>query len=104
MNISISTLHRQRLEEIKRGLQNIGCKESQFLKIELLFYEVLDISKTYGNDPNENRLLAALKGVQNDQYEKTKIATKKAHQRELSIRKFVISLRKALSAHQSSHN
>lgn len=99
MTISISTIHRQRLEEIRKGLQNLGCKEGQFLKIELLFFEVLDISKAYGNDLKENTLLAALKGVQNDQYEKTKIATKKANQRELSIRKFVVSLKKVLSAH-----
>jgi hypothetical protein len=104
MTISISTIHRQRLEEIKKGLQHIGCKESQFLKIELLFFELLDISKAYGYDLEENNLLAALKGVQHDQYEKTKIATKKASQRELSIRKFVVSLRKVLSAHQLYHS
>jgi hypothetical protein len=102
MTIAISTIHRQRLEEIKKRLQNIACKESQFLKIELLFFEVLDISKVYGNDLNENSLLAALKDVQNDQYEKTKIATKKANQRELTIRKFVVSLKKILSAHHNN--
>lgn len=98
MNISISPIHRQRIEEIRKGLQILGCKESQFLKIELLFFEALDISKSYGNDINENNLLAALKNVQNDQYEKTKLATRKATQRESSIRKFVVSLRRVLSS------
>lgn len=75
----------------------LGCKESQFLKIELLFFEVLAISRAYGDDPGKNRLLAALKNVQHDQYEKTKVPTKKAGERELSIRRFVIRLRKVLS-------
>jgi ABC-type transport system involved in cytochrome c biogenesis ATPase subunit len=97
MIASISTAHQQRLEEIRKDLQSLGCKESQFLKIELLFFEVLAISRTYGNDLEQNKLLAELKIVQHDQYEKTKVLTKKAGQRELSIRRFVISLRKVLS-------
>ena len=98
MITSISTIHRQRFEEIKKKLQILGCRESEFLKIELLFYEALSISRTYGKDPGQNALLASLKNVQHDQYEKTKIITRKVGQRELSIRRFVISLRKALSA------
>lgn len=93
----ISTVHRQRLEEIRKSLQSIGYKESQFIKIELLFFEVLEISRTYGQDPEKNELLANLKNLQHDQYEKTKAATKKAGQREYSIRRFVVSLRKLLS-------
>ena len=98
MNITISDIHRQRFEEIRKGLQIIGCRECQFVKIELLFFEVLYISKTYGSNLNENSLLAALRNVQNDQYEKTKVATRTANQRETFIRKFVVSLRKVLSA------
>jgi len=63
-----------------------------------LFFEVLEISRTYGQDPEQNTLLAKLKKLQYDQYEKTKAATKKAGQRESSIRRFVVSLRKLLSA------
>jgi len=95
---SISHTHRQRFEEIRKRLQILGYKESQFVKIELLFFEVLSISRTYGEDPEQNSLLAALKNLQHDQYEKTKIATRKAGERESSIRHFVIGLRKILSA------
>jgi hypothetical protein len=94
---SISTTHRQRFEEIRKSLQTLGCKESEFVKIELLFFEALAISRTYGDDPDQNTLLAALKSVQHDQYEKTKAVTRKAGQRELFIRRFVVSLRKVLS-------
>jgi hypothetical protein len=97
MITSISNIHRQRLEEIRKALQVLGCKESQFVKIELLFYEVLSISRTYGDDPGQNSLLAALKNLQHNEYEKTKIATRKAGERESSIRRFVVGLRKVLS-------
>jgi hypothetical protein len=42
-------------------------------------------------------LLAALKNLQYDQYEKTKLATRKATERELAIRRFIVALRKVLS-------
>lgn len=100
MIISISAAHCQRLEEIRKKLQSLGHKEGQFLKIELLFFEVLNISRTYGEDPEQNDLLAALKNLQHDQYEKTKVATRKAGERESSIRRFVVGLRKILSAVQ----
>ena len=93
----ISKVHRVRLAEIRKSLQVLGCKEAQFLKIELLFFEALDISKNYTDDLDDNTLLAALKNVQNDQYQKTKIATRKASERELFIRRFVVGFRKALS-------
>lgn len=97
MQTLLSISHRQRFEQIRKNLQLLGCKESQFVKIELLFFEALAISRNYGDDPQQNALLGALKNVQHEQYEKTKAATRKAGERELSIRRFVVSLRKVLS-------
>src|SRR5215204_7204246 len=97
MTTPISNTHRVRLTEIRKSLQALGWKEAQFLKIELLFFEALDISRTYTENLEENTLLAAIKNIQNDQYQKTKIATRKASKRESSIRRFVVSFRKALS-------
>lgn len=97
MITSLSNTHRQRFEEIRKNLQELGHKESVFIKVELLFYEVLSIAKTYGEDPEQNGLLAELKYLQHDQYEKTKIATRKANERENAIRRFVVGLRKILS-------
>ena len=93
----ISDIHRQRFEEIRKSMQVLGYKESEFVKIELLFFEVLSITKTYGEKPEENDLLAQLKNLQHDQYDKTKIATRKAREREAAIRRFVVALRKILS-------
>lgn len=97
MIFSVSDIHRKRFDEIRKSLQVLGSKESGFVKIELLFFEVLSISRAYGEDPGQNGLLAALKDLQYDQYEKTKIATRKAGERESSIRRFVVGLRKVLS-------
>ena len=97
MITSISNTHKQRFEEIRKALQLLGCKESQFVKIELLFFEALSISRTYGDDLQQNDLLTALKDIQHNQYERTKVVTKKAGERESSIRRFVVSLRKVLS-------
>ena len=97
MTTSISNAHRHRFEEIRKNLQQLGNKESQFVKIELLFFEVVSIVKSYGEDPGQNTLLAGLKNLQNDQYEKTKIATRKASERESAIRRFTVGLRKLLS-------
>ena len=97
MITAISNVHRQRFEEIRKNLQLLGNRESQFVKIELLFFEVLTIAKTYGEDLEQNSLLAGLKDLQNDQYEKTKIATRKASERESAIRRFTVGLRKLLS-------
>jgi len=97
MTTPVSKIHRVRLNEIRKSLQTLGWKEAQLLKIELLFFEALDISRTYTDHLDENSLLAALKNVQNDQYQKTKIATRKASEHESSIRRFVVSFKKALS-------
>ena len=97
MIVTVSHVHRQRLEEIRKSVQELGYKESQFVKVELLFFEALSIAKTYGEDPAQNSLLAALKDLQYDQYEKTKVATRKATERESAIRRFIVALRKALS-------
>src|SRR5690348_16544784 len=94
---SVSDTHRRRFEEIRKSLQELGSKEGQFVKIELLFFEVLTIAKTYGEDAEKNSFLAALKNLRDDQYEKTKIATRKATEREAAIRKFIVGLKKILS-------
>ncbi|MBD0332327.1 MAG: hypothetical protein ICV66_06705 [Chitinophagaceae bacterium] len=93
----ITDLHKQRLKEIRNSLNVIGYKEGSFLQVELLFYEALTISRTYGNDPDQNILLAAFKKLQSEQYEKTKELTRKSSQREKRIRGFIFQFKKILS-------
>lgn len=97
MAVSISHTDHCRFEEIRKSLQELGYKEGNFVKVELLFFEVLSTAKTYGEDPEQNSLIAALKNLQHDQYEKTRLATRKATERESAIRRFVVALRRVLS-------
>lgn len=98
MTLSISIDHRKRFEEIKRRLSLLGNSENNFLQVELLFFEALTISKEYGDDIQTNPLLAALRQLQQIEYEKTKMPTQKINQRVTVIRRFVSAFKKTLSA------
>jgi len=98
MSKEISIEHKHRFEEIKKRLSEIGFREANFLKIELLFYEAIEIARSYSDDVNENKLLAALKQLQANEYADTKKLYKKSSQREQVIRSFINLLKKALSA------
>src|SRR4051794_15962312 len=98
MKNNLSHQHKHRFEEIKKSLTEIGSKEGNFIKVELLFYEVLTIAREYGDDVNENHLLAALKHLQGNQYEQTKAIFKKNTQREHVIRRFINELKNVLTS------
>jgi hypothetical protein len=98
MTKEITYEHKQHLEEIKKRLSIIGSKEANFLKIELLFYEAIEIARAYGNDIQDNKLLSALKQIQAYQYQDTKSFFKKSSQREQVIRRFISSFKNVLSA------
>ncbi len=98
MTTTISLLHRKRFGEIRKSLTLIGNKEMNFLKIELLFYEVLTIAKDYGDD-DANELLARLRQLEQNEYRKTKVPTAKSSQRETNIRHFISGLKRILSIH-----
>ena len=88
---------KQHLEEIKKKLSVIGFKEANFLKIELLFYDAMEIARAYGSDLHENKLLHALKQLQVNQYQDTKSYFKKSSQREQVIRRFITGFKTVLS-------
>jgi len=97
MTETVTVPHQQRFEQIKKNLTLLGSKESNFLQVELLFFEALTLSRNYGEDIQENGLLRALKGLQQEQYAKTKSLTNKPSQREQFIRKFIVRLKQILS-------
>ena len=98
MTKELSIEHKQHLENIKKRLAIIGSKEASFLKIELLFYEAVDLAREYGNDVNENKFLAALKQLQSGLLQDTKAYFKKSTQREQAIRKFMTGFKSVLLA------
>lgn len=98
MQHSISLEHKKQLDEIRKALTTIGARESNFVKVELLFYEAMTVARAYGDDVNENGFLAALKQLQANQYRDTKALFNKSSQRERVIRRFISSLKTVLSA------
>ena len=97
MTTTFSTPDRNRFKEIKKNLVLLGPREHTFSKVELLFFEALDISREYGSNPEENNILAQLKRVQDEAYEKTKAHTQKSSQREVHIRRFMTQFKRVLS-------
>ena len=97
MLLPLSNIHKSRFDEIKKKLSLLGCKESSFISIELLFYEAINISRTYSDDPTENKLLSALKQLQADQYHSAKELFRKSSQKEQAIRRFNVQFKNVLS-------
>jgi hypothetical protein len=80
---------KQRFEEIRKSLTEIGSKESAFVRIEQLFYEAINISRNYGNEVDSNKLLALFKNLEANQYQDTKAHFRKSSQREQVIKRFI---------------
>lgn len=80
---------KQRFEEIRKSLTEIGSKESAFIRIEQLFYEAINISRNYGNEVASNKLLALFKNLEANQYQDTKAHFRKSSQREQVIKRFI---------------
>lgn len=83
---------------MRKNLLAIGSKEGNFIKVELMFYDAISVARTYGDDENENGLLAAFKELQGNQYQETKALYNKSVQREKVIRHFISGLKSVLSA------
>lgn len=94
----ITDEHKLIFENTKKSLTNIGAKESNFLKVEILFYDIIGIARMYGEDLSANRFLASLKQLQMNEYQETKNLFKKSSQRERVIRRFISQLKSILSA------
>ena len=94
---TITQPHKERFNEIRKKLGLIGSKESTFITVELLFYEAINISRTYGNDENDNKLLAAFKELEGDQYRHAKEFFRKSSQREYAIRQFIFRFKTVLA-------
>jgi hypothetical protein len=80
---------KQRFEEIRKNLTELGSKESAFIRVEQLFYEAINISRNYGNDVSTNKLLSLFKELEADHYQATKAHFKKSSQREHVIKRFI---------------
>jgi len=91
-----NTQQKQRLEEIKKQLIQIGSRETSFVRVELLFYETIQLART-SNSGNDNPLLLALKKLEDEQYKDTKELFRKSSRREQVIRKFIARFKTVLN-------
>lgn len=94
---SISPQHKCRFAEIKTQLARLGSQEAVFIREELLFFEVLAISLLYGDDPQDNSLLADLQYIQANEYAAATAPFAKARQREKVIRQFLSTFKTVLT-------
>lgn len=98
MQTIISSEHKLELQRIGKSLTTIGSAESNFPRVEILFYDVLTLARQYGEDPKQNNLLAALQELKEGSYQKTKAFFKKSTQCESAIRRFINQFRSLLIA------
>lgn len=96
MQMIISSTDRHFFEDAKRQLTQFGSKECNFLKVELLFYETLQVARHYGSDPAENNLLAALKQLQFVGFAEAKTKCHKVAVQERLIKRFIGQFRTVL--------
>lgn len=92
----IANEHKRFFEEVKKSLVQLGSKEGNFLKVELLFYETLQVARHYGNNPAENNLLAALKQLQQVGFAEAKTKCRKVSAQERLIKRFMAQFRSVL--------
>lgn len=97
MVTSISKADKEKFDGIRKKLVSLGSKESSFIFVELLFYEAITIARNYGNDYNDNHLLAALKNIEATYYKSTKNLFRKANQREVVIKHFLTQFKNVLN-------
>lgn len=96
--INVSQSDKTKFENLRKQLIQIGNKESDFLKVEMIFFDALNYSREYGTDPGTNPLLFALKQLQDEEYHNTKAFFKKGSQREKVIQRFTHRLKNILGS------
>jgi hypothetical protein len=89
--------HKKKIADVIGKLRAIPGDESSFIRLEILFYDVLTLARTYGEDVNENGLLAGLKRIQGNEYKHAQEKFNKSRQRVLVIKKFRIAFKKEVS-------
>ena len=94
----ISSADKHFFEDAKKRLTQFGSKECNFLKVELLFYETLQVARHYGSNPAENDLLAALKQLQLVGFAEAKTKCSKVAAQERLIKRFVGQFRAVLGS------
>lgn len=94
--VAITGADKHYFEEAKKRLGTLGSKECNFLQVELLFYEAMQVARHYGNNLQENHLLAAFKQLQSAGFAEAKVKCSKVSTQERVIKRFVAQFRAVL--------
>ncbi|MCU7552665.1 hypothetical protein OCK74_26330 [Chitinophagaceae bacterium LB-8] len=93
----ISENDKRSIDYAIRRIRAISSDEGSFIQLELLYYEVLSIARTYGNEINENTMLAGLKQIESNEYKHAQERFKTSSQKIGAIQKFRVAIKKELS-------
>ncbi|HEY0731671.1 MAG TPA: hypothetical protein VGD33_04585 [Chitinophagaceae bacterium] len=96
--IQVTQSDKTKFDNLRKQLIQTGNKESDFLKVEMIFFDALNYAREYGSDTDSNKLLLALKQLEEEEYHKTKAFFKKSSQREKLIQKFTHRLKHILGS------
>ena len=89
--------YQEKLKAVSTSLCSLSFHESSFIKMENLFFEVLSLARTFGNNTNNQVPLTALKDIQENQYKRTQEKYSKSRQREVAIKQFRTAFKKEVS-------
>lgn len=98
LNITLSEEHKRSIDEAIRKIRFMSSEESSFIQLELLYYNVLSIARAYGNNINENPMLAGLKHIEGKEYKNAQERFKTCSQKVIAIQKFRMAIKRELSS------
>jgi hypothetical protein len=98
LNIPLSEVHKRSIDDAIRRIRSISVNEGSFIQLELLYYNLLSIAREYGNDMDENNMLAGLKHIEYNEYKHAQEWFKSSSQKVVAIQKFRLAIKKELSS------
>lgn len=96
INNQLTEDHKKSIDLALSRIRTISSEESSFTQLELLFYNVLSIARAYGNNIDENTMLAGLKLIEYNEYKHAQEKFKTSSQRAAAIQKFKMAIKKEL--------
>jgi hypothetical protein len=98
MNMQLTHEHKISIDHAINRLRDISGDERSFIQLELLYYNILSIARAYGNNINENAMLAGLKQIECNEYKHAQERFKTSSKQNAAIQKFRMAIRKELSS------
>jgi hypothetical protein len=92
----LSEDHKKSVDDVLIKIRAVSYDESSFTRLELYYYDILAITRAYGNNINENKMLAGLKLIEDKEYKHAQERFKKSSQKIAAIQKFRSAFKREL--------